>query len=186
MKKFLSSLCAAALAAAMAGTSLVPANAAPFVPSVAPASTNVIQVQEGGVPLSRAQRRDQRNWGGGPDFRRDFRRGGREIRRGDFRRDFRRGGFYRDGRSAFYNGHRGYYDYRPGYRRHNGFWFPAAAFITGAIVGGALAAPAPVYRGGGGSAHVEWCYNRYRSYRASDNTFQPYNGPRRACYSPYS
>ncbi|HEV7434516.1 MAG TPA: BA14K family protein, partial [Pseudorhizobium sp.] len=25
----------------------------------------------------------------------------------------------------------------------------------------------------------------YRSYRASDNTFQPYNGPRRSCRSPY-
>ncbi|MGB3387422.1 MAG: BA14K family protein [Pseudaminobacter sp.] len=35
-------------------------------------------------------------------------------------------------------------------------------------------------------AHVNWCYNRYRSYRAYDNTFQPYNGPRRQCYSPYS
>ena len=49
---------------------------------------------------------------------------------------------------------------------------------------------APVYRPrvyrGGGSTHVEWCYNRYRSYRAWDNTFQPYNGPRQQCYSPYS
>ncbi|MFN4273239.1 MAG: BA14K family protein [Aliihoeflea sp.] len=35
------------------------------------------------------------------------------------------------------------------------------------------------------SAHVQWCYGRYRSYRASDNTFQPYNGPRRQCRSPY-
>jgi hypothetical protein len=35
-------------------------------------------------------------------------------------------------------------------------------------------------------AHVNWCYNRYRSYDAGSNTFQPYNGPRRACYSPYS
>lgn len=34
-------------------------------------------------------------------------------------------------------------------------------------------------------AHVRWCYNRYRSYRASDNTFQPYHGPRRSCRSPY-
>ena len=42
-----------------------------------------------------------------------------------------------------------------------------------------------VYRSGG-SAHVQWCYNRYRSYRAWDNTFQPYNGPRQLCYSPYS
>ena len=35
------------------------------------------------------------------------------------------------------------------------------------------------------STHVQWCYNRYRSYRAYDNTFQPYNGPRQQCYSPY-
>lgn len=35
------------------------------------------------------------------------------------------------------------------------------------------------------AAHVRWCHNRYRSYRSSDNTFQPYNGPRRACVSPY-
>lgn len=43
--------------------------------------------------------------------------------------------------------------------------------------------PAPVYRGG--NPHVRWCYNRYRSYRAYDNTFQPNYGPRRQCYSPY-
>lgn len=35
-------------------------------------------------------------------------------------------------------------------------------------------------------AHIDWCYSRYRSYRAYDNTFQPYNGLRRQCYSPYS
>ena len=34
-------------------------------------------------------------------------------------------------------------------------------------------------------SHVEWCANRYRSYRAYDNTYQPYNGPRRLCNSPY-
>lgn len=45
--------------------------------------------------------------------------------------------------------------------------------------------PRRYYRGGG-SAHVAWCYNRYRSYRAWDNTFQPYHGPRRQCWSPYS
>lgn len=33
--------------------------------------------------------------------------------------------------------------------------------------------------------HVSWCYDRYRSYRAYDNTFQPYHGPRRQCRSPY-
>ncbi len=43
--------------------------------------------------------------------------------------------------------------------------------------------PAPRYRGG--NPHVRWCFNRYRSYRAYDNTFQPNYGPRRQCYSPY-
>lgn len=37
----------------------------------------------------------------------------------------------------------------------------------------------------GGDAHTRWCYARYRSYRAYDDTFQPYHGPRRACVSPY-
>ncbi|WP_269929792.1 BA14K family protein [Aminobacter sp. HY435] len=46
--------------------------------------------------------------------------------------------------------------------------------------------PRRVYRPGRlSSAHVQWCYDRYRSYRAWDNTFQPYNGPRRQCWSPY-
>ena len=90
-------------------------------------------------------------------------------------RDFRRG--YRNG---YYNGHRGYRDRRPGYRQHNGLWFPLAAFATGAIIGGAVQAR-PAY----GSSHQSWCQNRWRSYRASDNTYQPYNGPRRQCVSPY-
>lgn len=37
----------------------------------------------------------------------------------------------------------------------------------------------------GGNGHVRWCFARYRSYRAYDNTFQPYHGPRQACVSPY-
>lgn len=40
-----------------------------------------------------------------------------------------------------------------------------------------------VYRARGG--HTSWCAARYRSYRAWDNTFQPYYGPRRQCLSPY-
>jgi hypothetical protein len=44
--------------------------------------------------------------------------------------------------------------------------------------------PRRIYRGGR-NAHVNWCYHRYRSYRAWDNTFQPYNGPRWQCRSPY-
>lgn len=34
-------------------------------------------------------------------------------------------------------------------------------------------------------AHVDWCYDRYRSYRAYDNTYQPYGAPRQQCWSPY-
>lgn len=93
-----------------------------------------------------------------------------------------RRGYYRDGDVRYYNGHRGYRHDRPGYRYHRGWWFPLAAFGAGAVIGGALAQPPVRY----GNRHVEWCYDRYRSYRAYDNTYQPYNGPRRQCYSPYS
>ncbi|MFO1184914.1 MAG: BA14K family protein [Bauldia sp.] len=86
--------------------------------------------------------------------------------------------FERRGNSAFYNGHRGYRDRRPGYRLYNGFWFPPAAFIAGAIFGNALI-------GNSATLHVRWCYSRYRSYRQWDNTFQPLYGPRQICVSPY-
>lgn len=33
--------------------------------------------------------------------------------------------------------------------------------------------------------HVDYCYAKYRSYRASDNTYKPKRGPRRQCTSPY-
>ncbi|WP_454684475.1 BA14K family protein [Ancylobacter moscoviensis] len=103
---------------------------------------------------------------------------------------YRRGYYYNGGRH-YYNGHRGYNYYRPGYRNYNGWWYPAAAFAAGALIGGAIAAqpapayPAPSYGAGGVNAHVQWCANRYRSYRVSDNTFQPYGAPRQQCVSPY-
>ena len=56
-------------------------------------------------------------------------------------RRYPRRGFYRRGGDGFYNGHRGYRNYRRGYRRHNDFWFPAGAFVAGAIIGGALSGP---------------------------------------------
>jgi len=82
-----------------------------------------------------------------------------------------------------WHGHRGYNHYRPGYRRHSdGWWYPLAAFGLGAAIGGAVANQPRA----SGSAHVNWCANRYRTYRAYDNTFQPNNGPRKQCFSPYS
>ena len=102
------------------------------------------------------------------------------------RRDGRRG-FYRDRRGGgYYNGHRGYRQHRRGYRQHNGYWFPPAAFALGVIIGQGNRGVAPGVRPGYTSpAHVNWCSNRYRSYRAYDNSFQPYNGPRQVCRSPY-
>ncbi|WP_082910343.1 BA14K family protein [Sinorhizobium glycinis] len=101
---------------------------------------------------------------------------------------------------------RGYYSnrhYRHGYRRHHyrhyddddddlGALFGGLA--AGAIIGGLIAqpryyAPRPYYAPpayyAGGNAHTRWCYARYRSYRAYDNTYQPYYGARRLCVSPY-
>jgi len=97
--------------------------------------------------------------------------------RGDDRRDR----FERRGNHAYYNGRRGYRERRPGYRQYQGFWFPPAAFALGAIIGGAANQPAARLS----NAHIRWCQNRWRSYRASDNSYQPFNGPRRACVSPY-
>lgn len=132
------------------------------------------QVQGTQQPLVQVQYRDRENdrlYGGGDRDRRD--------------RDFRRygGPRYEQPRYGWYNGHRGYPDRRPGYRYHNGYWFPMAAFAMGAIIGGAIQQQQarPSY----GGSHSSWCANRYRSYRAYDNTYQPYGGPRRQCISPY-
>ena len=93
---------------------------------------------------------------------------------------------HRGYRRGYYHGHRGYRHKRPGYRYYDGFWFPLAAFGAGAIIGGAIAQPAPPPRAGAiNPRHYRWCADRYRSYDARSNTYQPYNGPRRQCLSPY-
>jgi hypothetical protein len=182
--RYLSGTFAAALIAALAVTSASELGAAPlFVPKAATAQSDVVQVRDGVI-----WRRNQ--WGGN-----NYRRGGNY-----YGNNFRRGGNYygnnfrRQGNYGWYNGHRGYPYRRPGYRYYNGFWFPGGAFIAGAIIGGAIAnggyydggvGPRYYLDGNPGGGHVQWCYNRYRSYRAWDNTFQPYHGPRRQCYSPY-
>jgi hypothetical protein len=161
MKKYMNTIMVAGLSAVVTLSALVPAQAMPLniAPPSAENSTNdLVQVQ----------------------YRRD---------RG-YSRDYGRG---------YYNGHRGYREYRRGYRQRDGYWFPLAAFGAGAIIGGAIASqpryvepeyrPRPVYRPApvrGSQAHVNWCFGRYRSYDAYSNTFQPYNGPRQQCYSPYS
>ncbi len=161
MKKL--SIIAIALATAFSGLS--PALATPMgVPSTpAIVQSDVLLVQ------------DRREWLRG---QRDLRRDGRDRRdRSDFRRSARE-------RQGWHNGQRGYRDARRGYRRHNdGWWYPLAAFGAGAIIGGAISSqPSTSY----GGSHVQWCANRYQTYRVSDNTYVPRVGVRAACNSPYN
>jgi hypothetical protein len=75
---------------------------------------------------------------------------------------------------------------------------------AGAIIGGLLAAPRyrdyyyddyyepryvrprVRYERRGLDPHQEWCLSRWRSYDIYSDTYQPYNGPRRYCVSPYN
>lgn len=105
-----------------------------------------------------------------------------------------------------WNGYRGAHGPRDGYRRGpDGWWYPLAAFAAGAIIGGAVAQPdddapppprdrmPPPPRGAQFSErrvelspdHYAWCAKRYRSYRASDNSYVPRAGIRAECESPY-
>jgi hypothetical protein len=98
---------------------------------------------------------------------------------------YRRYNCYSYGNCRRYNywNNDGYYrrHYRP-YRRHIypqfyfGLGVPAYRYVQ----------PRRYYGYRLNSAHVAWCYSRYLSYRQWDNTFQPYHGPRRQCWSPYS
>jgi hypothetical protein len=96
------------------------------------------------------------------------------------------------GSSSYYDPWR--HQYRPSrrygrsYRHHYryrdpfpGYYVPAYRRYQPPIV----YRPRTSYRPATGSAHVQWCHSRYRSYRTYDNTFQPYHGPRRQCRSPY-
>ncbi|WP_084811203.1 BA14K family protein [Ensifer sp. BR816] len=145
------------LAAATAFTSYAPAQAMP-VPSAPQSGSNVELVHH-------------KPWHhGGP------RRARREVE---------------GARYTYHNGYRGYRYRREGYRRHSdGWWYPLAAFGAGVIIGNAIAAPPryvePRYAESQlPQRHVSWCYDQYRSYRAWDNSYQPYGAPRQQCYSPY-
>lgn len=102
----------------------------------------------------------------------------------DHRRGHHHKGFYNNNGRYYYNGHRGYRKHRNGYRQFNGWWFPQGAFGIRVVPAPRYSHP-PRYRRGFSPAHYQWCDQRYRSYRAADNSFQPYHGPRRPCISPY-
>lgn len=173
MKKIVSGICAVSMIVGIAGAATSSARAAPMPVAIPEAAIDHIQQ----VQFRRDNDRD----------RFDRRRDGRPYVE---RRVVRKRFVLRDG-YGYYNGHRGHREYRRGYRQHNGWWFPPAAFVAGAIIGGAIAsqpavAAPPVYAPVQlSAAHVSWCQDRWRSYRVSDNSYQPYSGPRQACVSPY-
>ena len=75
--------------------------------------------------------------------------------------------------------------YRHRHRRHRRNNSGVAAGIIGGLIIGGIIANSARRSAERDNSHVNWCYNRYRSYRARDNTFQPYQGRRRQCRSPY-
>ncbi|MBB3976580.1 hypothetical protein GGQ64_001769 [Rhizobium azooxidifex] len=156
MRKIVSGLLAAALSVATLATGLVPVQAAGMPNAGVTVQTDVENVD---YYVRRGYRPPPPRHYGGPRY-------------------YRSGGYYR--------GYRGYPAYREGYRRYDdGYWYPLAAFGAGAIIGGAIASQPRAVDGGVNPRHFEWCAGRYRSYRAYDNSFQPYGGPRQQCLSPY-
>ena len=177
MKKILNALLIASVSMAVSFTSVAPASALPLPAATSETKSDVVLAQ---VWLKDRNERLQRQGvlgpgrvgnGSGYEGRRYF--GGRNEYRRD--RDY--------GRRGWYNGHRGYSDRRNGYRRHNdGFWYPLAAFGAGALIGGAIGSNNRATP----NSHAAWCADRYRTYRAYDNTYVPRAGVRAQCQSPYN
>jgi hypothetical protein len=162
-----------AIAAVCAGALALPASAAPLTLS-APASIDL-------APSHLIQA------GGNGHY------GSREYHRGSH---IRRGGIYPRGIHVrrghhYYNGYRGYRQFRHGYRKHKGYWFPVAAFALKVIIENErqrsnyrhVAKPKIIHHN---SQHVAWCQGRYKTYRVADNTYIPKVGYRAHCRSPYS
>lgn len=157
MKRLLSTICAAAVAATM--------GVAP-VAVAGPLSAPQLKAPEA-APVTRV---DHRRWryysGGGTDPGGQF-----------------GGGYYKHKGYYKYRNHPRW-KRRSHHRHRGGDWI--VPFIGGAIIGGILSeATRPTVRHYRGDPHVAWCYRRYRSYRERDNSFQPYHGPRKPCISPY-
>ncbi|NGO50059.1 BA14K family protein [Allomesorhizobium camelthorni] len=157
-----SGLIALGVAAGVSAPAFAVPIAAGFNPAVQPqADAGITLIQDG--RYWRRHRGDGDRW----RSRRHWRDGDRWRDRRHFRRNWRR------------------YDRRPSI--YLDFSFPGYRYYEPRYYAPRYYAPRRVYRSGRlSSAHVRWCYDRYRSYRPYDNTFQPYNGPRRQCWSPYS
>lgn len=74
---------------------------------------------------------------------------------------------------------------RPGYNHRYGGYYYSSPWWIGPSISFGLRVPSygtPSYGGG----HVEWCYNRFRSYDAASDTYLGYDGYRHRCNSPYN
>lgn len=120
---------------------------------------------------SRAINRDRGDRSERREARRD--RGDYHRDRRHYRRDYAYRHYYRD-----YDRYR--YRYPRRYRYYDNDFGSVAAGIAGALALGIIASSASVSH-----SRSDWerCDARYRSFRWSDGTFQPYNGPRKLC--PY-
>lgn len=110
----------------------------------------------------------------------------REVWRG--RNDYRPRNEYRPPRPIY----RDYHDYRPYRPRYYDYDRDTDVYLDFYVPSYRTYDPVPVYprrayrRIVMSQAHVEWCYNRYRTYRERDNTYVPRRGKRAQCISPYS
>lgn len=99
------------------------------------------------------------------------------------------GNYYKYNKWGKYNNW-GYYNHR----RHYGYGYGSGLFLGL----GLLPFYSPYYQpyyyqqpyyypsyAGGGSRHVRYCLNRYRTYSPRSNTFIGYDGYRHRCRSPY-
>lgn len=78
--------------------------------------------------------------------------------------------------TGMWRGYRGSPERLPGLRQHSdGYWYPKKAF----------AADCSKYEKCV-TNHASWCRSSYWSYREQDGTYQPYQGKRRKCVSPFS
>lgn len=129
----------------------------------------------------------RKSWNGKRWIYKNGNRGNSNGGRGWQSGNFHDGGIYR---GNDYRQQKNYWKYGKGrypkrnYRRYdNNYWGVYPGFYLGLGVPAYPYAQRRVYRLD--ADHVAWCYDRWRSYRASDNTYQPLRGPRRQCISPY-
>jgi hypothetical protein len=158
MKVFVSTLCAAVLA--FSPVAIGPASAGTIVPG----GQNLAAPQTSADLVEVRNHRYQQNWRGGQRWdQRRYNPPRRHTQRSQRHRDRDRGP-------------------------------DLGSALIGALIGGVIVhqfqqqprQQAPAYGGSFLSReHINWCQNRWRSYRLTDNSYQPYQGPRRVCISPY-